>query len=334
MGVDPGRGVVTRTSDSGRDDPDPERPGTGTRRRRLWVGVTAAVLLVGGATAAIDWTGGDEDAGGSASRSSTARPSLPTGWPGPDNTGVPAGVRLTPYTGPCTISTPQTLKGIDARSCEAILVRSRDVVIVESLLPRVDTTEGDASVALVDSEVEAGTWVDGAVWGSNITLTRVEVTGASASVHCADNCEVTDSWLHEQFNTPGASFHLNAFISSGGSNILLRHNTMACTPQVNDTDGGCTADVSVFGDFAPMRKVTIDHNLFVANPTGVPWCLYAGYDPGKPYGSSPSDIVVTDNVFERGDTGHCGKFGAATSFLSRGNTWSGNAYDDGTPVLP
>ncbi|CAI9398624.1 DUF4082 domain-containing protein [Nocardioides sp. T2.26MG-1] len=269
---------------------------------------------------------------------SPTNPTPPTGdWPGPDNTGMPSGTALTAYSGPCTITRPTRLTAVDATSCDAILVRSAGVVISDSLLPRVDVTDGrDDSVTVTDSTVRGGDWVDGAVWGSNITLTRVEVTGGQHSVHCGDQCTVTDSWLHEQYNPAGRSFHNNAFISNGGNTMVVRHNTLACTPQVNSSDGGCTADLSLFGDFEPIRDVRIERNLFVANPTGISYCLHAGHNPGKPYGTDPRGVQVVDNVFQRGNNGRCGVWGAVTSFLEdgTGNVWSGNVWDDGTALRP
>ncbi|GAA4710857.1 hypothetical protein GCM10023349_32260 [Nocardioides conyzicola] len=261
----------------------------------------------------------------------------PGAWPGAGNTGVPSGTTLTRYTGPCTISRPTTITAVDATSCGAILVRSPGVVISKSLLPRVDATDGgDDAVTLTDSTVRGGSWVDGAVWGYNITATRVEVTGGQHSFHCADHCTVTDSWLHDQYNPTGLSYHNNAFISNGGNTMLVRHNTLACTPQVNSSNGGCTADLSLFGDFEPIRDVRIEGNLFVANSTGIGYCLHAGYNPGKPYGSNPTGVQVVDNVFQRGTNGKCGVWGAVTSFLSSatGNVWSGNTWDDGTALRP
>ena len=258
-------------------------------------------------------------------------------WPGPATTGVPAGTTLRPYGGPCTITEPTTITGVDATSCDALLVLSPDVLITDSLLPRVDATAGEsrpASVTLVDDTVRAGEWEGGAIWGYNITATRVEVTGGQHSVHCNDNCTVVDSWLHHQWNPDGQSFHNNAFISNGGTDMVIRHNTLHCTALPNSTDGGCTADLSLFGDFDPISHVTIDHNLFVANARSISYCLYGGHSPGKPYGDNPTYIQVTDNVFQRGSNDKCGVYGPVTSFKvhGKGNLWSGNTWDSGAVI--
>lgn len=257
-------------------------------------------------------------------------------WPGARSTGVPAAARLRPYRGPCTITRPSRIVGVDATGrCDAILVRAPKVEISDSMLPRVDATAGgSSSVTVVHSTVRGGEWSDGAVWGYNLTLRRVEVTGAQHSVHCAGNCRVIGSWLHAQYNPAGQSYHNNAFISNGGTGMVLRHNRLACTPQVNATDGGCTADLSLFGDFDPISRVHVVDNLFVANSTGISYCMHAGYNPDKPYGDRPTHILVKDNVFQRGTNNKCGVWGPVTSFRGggTGNEWSGNRWDDGRVV--
>jgi hypothetical protein len=78
----------------------------------------------------------------------------------------------------------------------------------------------------------------------------------------------------------------------------------------------------------------VQGNLFHATAGG--WCGSFGENPQKPFGSASSAIVVADNVFQRGNTGKCGAFGAATSFAGHrtGNVWSGNHWDDGHLVAP
>ena len=261
-----------------------------------------------------------------------------TGWPDGSNTGVPAGTVLTPYDGPCTITVAGTvIDAVDASACLAIVVRARDVVIRRSLLPRVEQTDWttDWSVTVSDSRIDAGDWVDGALWGYNLTAERVNITGGQHSVHCAGNCTVTDSWLHGQYNPDGRAFHTNAFITNGGADMLVRHNTLHCDSILNSTNGGCTADVSLFGDFDPVERVTIENNLLKANDSSISYCAYGGYQPSKPYPVS-TYIVYRGNTFERGPNGRCGVYGPVTSWLASaaGNEWSGNVFDDGTPVNP
>jgi hypothetical protein len=241
-------------------------------------------------------------------------------------------VSLGSYSGPCTITAANTVIDSKQISCDVVIVKASGVKITNSKLVRVQVDSDSASVYIADSDL-SGTGDQIATVGfQNATVVRSDVQGGQASVQCTVNCTVQDSWLHNQALPPGANWHVNAFISNGGGNVVLRHNTLACTVQVNSADGGCSGDASIFGDFAANNGFTIDHNLFVANP-GVAYCLYAGYDPGKPYGGNPTNIVVTNNMFQRGTNGKCGAYGPDTSFLSgNGNVWSNNVWDSGASL--
>ena len=261
----------------------------------------------------------------------------PSTFPGPDNTGVPAGTALTPYTGPCTITSARTLSGVDATgACDALLIHTTGVVIENSLVPRIQSIfqDGGSSVTITDSDVRAGETSTGGLWGYNITARRVDVTGGQHSFHCNDNCEVTDSWLHDQYNPKGEGYHNNAFISNGGSNMVIRHNTLHCTSILNSTDGGCTADISLFGDFGPIDNVTVENNFLRANNSSISYCAYGGASDTKPH--EATNVTFTGNVFERGTNNKCGVYGPVTSFDTRaaGNKWSGNVWSNGGAVNP
>ncbi|WP_170111000.1 DUF4082 domain-containing protein [Antricoccus suffuscus] len=260
-------------------------------------------------------------------------PPATTSFPGPSNTGVPAGVALTPYSGPCTITTPNTVIDAKAISCD-LVIAAPNVQISRSTTKHIDSDSDSASVSITDSEVDGGTSETPAVGYSNITMKRVNVHGARVSVLCGSNCSISDSWLHSQYMAPGSDWHVNGYVSNGGSNVLVQHNTIACDVQDNSNGGGCTGPAASFGDFAPLSNITYDNNLFVASPGG--YCLAAGLNPSKPYGSNPTGIVVTNNVFQRGNNGKCGAFGAATSFPAggSGNVWSNNSWDDGKILNP
>jgi hypothetical protein len=224
---------------------------------------------------------------------------------------------------------------IDARrvACDLIIEAPR-VRISNSETQRIEVGPSPASVAVEDSIIDAGGWIGAAVGLHRFTLKRVEVRGGQHSVQCEEDCVVVDSWLHAQALPAAAAWHNNAFISNGGSNMLISGSVLHCEPSLNSAGGGCTADLSLFGDFGPVSNVRVQGNLFHATAGG--WCGSFGENPQKPFGSASSAIVVADNVFEHGSTGKCGAFGAATSFAGQhpGNVWSGNHWDDGAPVAP
>lgn len=313
-------------------------------RTRRAAGVVVAVLVVAGLVLVthlvLDGDGPDGRDGARAEGSTGATAPAAVHYPGAKDTGVPPGTELTRYAGPCTLTEPAVLTAVDATAaCLAIVVQAAGVRIEDSRVPRVESTATNVdptfSVEVVDSEVVAGGWIGGAVWGSNITLRRVDVTGGQHSVHCGSGCVVEDSWLHDQSNPAGEASHNNAFLSNGGSHMVVRHNTLHCTPQLNDTGGGCTADLSLFGDFEPVRDVLVEDNWFSANDSSVSYCAYGGNEPGKPFPQA-TGVVFRDNVFERGANGTCGVYGPVTSFGAgaAGNDWTGNTWDDGATLTP
>ena len=290
-------------------------------------------------TAANPEDSADSRAGEPSAPAATNEPTLDA-YPDADTTGVPPGTELTPYVGPCTLTETVELVAVDATEvCPAIVVQAAGVRIEASRVPRVESTatqtDPSFSVEVVDSEVVAGKWIGGAVWGSNLTVRRTDVTGGQHSVHCGTGCLVEDSWLHDQFNPPGEAAHNNAFISNGGSDMVVRHNTLHCTAELNDTGGGCTADLSLFGDFEEIRDVRVEDNLLKANSSSASYCAFLGDAPGKAYPVA-TGVVVTGNVFERGPNGLCGVYGPVTSFAAdaEGNVWSDNTWDDGTELVP
>jgi hypothetical protein len=83
-------------------------------------------------------------------------------WPGAHNTGVPDGVALTRYDGPCTIEENHTR--LDARlvDCERLRIVAEDVTITRTRINgRIDTPDPrdekySFSFVIEDSEVHVG----------------------------------------------------------------------------------------------------------------------------------------------------------------------------------
>jgi hypothetical protein len=97
--------------------------------------------------------------------------------------------------------------------------------------------------------------------------------------------------------------------------------------------------MSGYPDFAPIKNATIDKNLFLSNNVGAGFCAYGGGTAGKPFSNdatNATNIVFTDNVFQRGANGRCGDFGHVTDYISgrTGNVWTNNLFDNGTTAPP
>ncbi len=253
-------------------------------------------------------------------------------WPYEGNTGPASSVALTNYTGPCTITSTTV---IDSKNinCGGIVVKGSLTIRNSNVNSYFDGDYG-FNLIIEDSFVNGGNSSAPAIGYGNLTIRRSEVIGGQHNILCADNCVIEDNWLHSQYNQPGGSFHNNAYISNGGSNQNIHHNTLFCSPADNSTGGGCTADASIFGDFATMRDVTFDFNLFHATPSGGA-CGTFGYNRSKPFGNNPTNIAVTNNIFQRGTNNKCGVNYPVTSFLEANvNVWLNNKFDDGVVVPP
>jgi hypothetical protein len=275
---------------------------------------------------------------------STSPSEPPTGWPGADNTGVPAGTTLTAYTGPCTITTPDTV--IDAKTVNCDLdIRTTGVQITRSQVNGAITGTTGATYTVADSDVDAapGTTKRGVTaigdGGGVATVLRSDVRGGNRGIYCVNGCTVRDSYIHGI--EVQADWHASAVRM--GQNVTIVHNTLWCDAPDNSTGGGCSADLTGYPDFEPIRNNTIDDNLFKATPGG--YCAYGGGSNGKPYSGDPTNatgIKFRNNVFERGTTlgDHgtytCGYYGAISDFEPgrTGNEWTGNRYDDGTVLNP
>ena len=259
-------------------------------------------------------------------------------FPNAQTTGVPAGVALSAYTGPCTIQTDNIV--IDAKiiNCD-MRILAQNIKITNSVINGPIYSDSDyfnGSFSMTDSEVRMPQSAGTGVGDVNFTLTRVEVTGGSRSVNCAANCTVQDSYLHGQYTDRRGIDHESAIRM--GSNSTIRHNHIACDATPVPPDAGCSAALTGYGDFAIVQKNTIDNNLIDGGPDGsVGYCSYGGSTTGKPYSNGVNNIKFTNNIFRRGDGGKCGIWGPVTSFDSNapGNVWTNNLWDtDGKTVPP
>lgn len=262
-------------------------------------------------------------------------------WPGVNNTGVPAGTTLTTYTGPCTITANNTVIDAKTINCD-LIIQAANVTITKSRFVNgsVSTDENSSgySFTISDSEVNIGNRAGTGIGAVNFTATRVEVTGGNRSMHCWHDCTITDSYVHGQFTDPSGTYHESGIRM--GQSLTLRHNTVACDAPDVPPDGGCSADLTGYGDFGPVQNNTIDKNLFVASTGG--YCTYGGSSSGKSYSSQTNHIVFTNNVWQRGSNPNdhggytCAYYGSNTAFDSAatGNVWTGNKYDDGSTVAP
>jgi hypothetical protein len=200
-------------------------------------------------------------------------------------------------------------------------------------------SSGHHSVSLTDTEVDSGYGDYPTICCGRYTLLRVNAHGGHNAAQCENNdtyCTITDSWLHGQLDGKSLGsngWHLGGFLSDGSDNITLKHNTVACD-HVAEGDGGCTGDINLIPNFAPVHGAQIDSNLMVANIDSA-FCTYGGEKSTSQYPHS-DHVVYSNNVFQRGTNSNCADYGPVTSFNvnGTGNQWTNNVWQNGGTVAP
>lgn len=258
-------------------------------------------------------------------------PAPSTGWPGPDNTGVPAGVTLNQRGALTVTQDGAVIQNQHIRG--ELLIQAANVTVRNTRVTGwVRLYDADASLEMVDSEIIDPDYVVRGLTNHHITLKRVEIRGFVQSMECNQHCYVYDSWLHGQHFPPGEDWHHgDGILIDGGSNFVFRHNTLACDAPATG-GGGCSAALALYngpsdgrgGYQRTMRNTVVDNNLFKASVAG--FCAYLG-------GAQSDNVDVTNNVWERGSSGKCGVYGPLVNPPKDANSeWSNNRYTDGTLI--
>jgi hypothetical protein len=260
-------------------------------------------------------------------------------FPGPSNTGVPAGTVLTNYTGPCTITAAGTVIDSKTINCAPLAVQAVNVTVRNSKVNGgIETPNQGGSVTVTDTTIDAGdvyaTTNEGmrAISGSNFTAVRIQATRGVSGAWCEYYCEIRDSFICCQDRDEGGHAHESGVRLGSGTlpnSQRLIHNTIRCDGPEVPPDAGCSADITGYGDFDYIRNNLVQKNLLEWSPSGG-FCAYGGSSASKPYATG-SNNTFQDNIFQRGPTGKCGVYGAMTDLAAgvRGNTWTNNRWDTG-----
>ena len=230
-------------------------------------------------------------------------------WPGVDNTGPNAAASsMSTYTGSCTISAANTVIDSKVVNCRTIVVAASGFVLKNSYLNGgIVQSGGNPSFTVQDSFIDSGVMYPAAssgapagkyacgdtgnatsdcgVTGSNFTILRTEIINSNRAAYCEapGPCLIQDSYFHGTNLWPDASNLAHASSVREEQGLTLRHNSLHCSytgPFVNG-EIGCSANLTGYPDFAPIKNNTVDRNLFVA-AAGAAFCAYGGGTAGKP----------------------------------------------------
>lgn len=271
-------------------------------------------------------------------------------FPGPNNTGVPAGTTLTNYAGSCTITTAGTVIDSKTVNCGVLDIRAQNVLITNSHINGrvyLDTDRcGSASFTIRDSRVHTSDKGNRALRACSFVAERVNLSGGGSMVECI-SCTIRDSYLHDPLEDLDGRHH-NSTIRAGG-NSVIEHNTLHCAVQsydANDGSGessGCSGNQTGYShDATVMYNSTISRNLYMGTTGG--FCAWGGSTGGAGAGQV-RNIKFIENVFQRGTTPAynwnpvryiCGLYGSVANLELDlpGNEFTGNMWDNGKPLTP
>lgn len=311
---------------------------------------TSSKKATGSSSGGSSGSSGGSSGGGSSSGSCPNAQHTPGGpdgfggcWPYSGNTGIPAGTSLSTYTGGCTVTTDNLTLNAKTINCDPLTIEATNVKITKSKINGsvlIDDPGAGYSFTITDTEINVGSIAPGStdddsgIGKSDFVATRVNVYGGKRGIWCEYDCTVKDSWIHDQAPDPSGTAHESGIRM--GDHSTIQHNAIWCNAPDYPPDAGCSANLTGYGDFAPIQYNTIYRNLFVATTGGA--CAYGGSsgdDGSKPYGDQARNIVFEDNIFQRGSGGKCGFYFPITDFDDSrpGNEWTNNRWDDGS-ILP
>lgn len=293
----------------------------------------------------------------------TEPPAPMAAWPAAHNTGYPKGlpgdtrapVTLTPYSGPYTITTPNTtIAGKDIRS--TIYVRAPGVVIMNSRFlmnnAQAININNVYHATIVDTEID-GQGLDNSAGGISLvgdgsyTMIRVNAhrSGDIARINWG-GVAVIDSWLHNPLCIQ-SSCHNDILQSTNGNCRLGIDSINGRVPGTTDNNDGnyCiklvhnrlenqhtqTSCILLKADQNNIHDVLVKDNLFNGGGYTVYW-----YDSNdlSTYHSTNGHFI--NNRFMRTPSGYWPKGGYwGTHAIRAGQLpeWSGNVWDDnGAPI--
>lgn len=240
----------------------------------------------------------------------------PAGFPGPDNTGVPAGTQLRD-SGSLTITEPGTvISGLNIDGC--VNIQASDVTIEKSKIscgreqgPAVQVANGLSGILLVDVEIDGKGVTGSTICCGGYTIRRANIYNTIDGPRMGSNTVVEDSWIHHLSRVEGS--HNDTIQTTGGSNITVRNNRLDVYNP--DTDDLFNAAMMVGSESAPLRNVLFEHN----------YCNGGNYTINIRSDTDAANVVFRNNVFGRDH-----RYGVVSGSSHPGVTWEAdsNVYAD------
>ncbi|MGX7676051.1 hypothetical protein [Plantactinospora sp. DSM 117369] len=252
----------------------------------------------------------------------SAPPTPITYWPGPGNTGVPAGTALR-NSGSLSLRTAgQVVSGLNIVGCVTVaaanvqILRSR--ITCNSTTYSIRTLAGATNLLIQDVEINGMAKNSASICCGNYTLRRGNVYNMIDGPRLADNTRIFDSYLHSLARVAGS--HNDVLQSTGGNNIIVRHNTLlSYNPVTRDPFNSC---LTIGSETSPsLTNLTFEDN----------YCNGGNYS----IGISPR-LIGSNILFRNNKYGRDYRYGVVSGWNRPGVIWerATNVYfDNGQPVV-
>ncbi|WP_131745324.1 hypothetical protein [Frankia sp. Cppng1_Ct_nod] len=257
-------------------------------------------------------------------------------FPNADNTGVPAGVTLTNYTGPREITKANTvIQNVRISGGGRITISAPGVVIKNSVISTDDTFDvsmndnvANASVVVQDSEFvgsyDTSPHSEMAIRGKGWTIERVEIRGYRDGGGPDGNNTIENSYIHD-FVVSSECEHADGLQGLGNTNnIAIRHNT------IDMALDHCMAGVVQLGtENGGNHNVTVDDNWLA----GGAWVFYSSLLPS---GNTSDNIRFINNRLSKKHFATYGNYGVCANWIANaaGVAWYGNVDVDSGATIP
>jgi hypothetical protein len=242
--------------------------------------------------------------------------SASTGFPDATNTGVPAGVTLTPYYGDLVITTAgAVIEGLDIHG--SVTIAADNVTLLNC---KVTTSEqfvvnsrGATGTIVQNCELNGlgGTSNSMGIIGGQGTFQGNNIYNVENGINVeASGVLIKDNYIHSL--SASGSPHYDGIQMSGGFNdITILHNTVIA---VSDGISG-NAAVYATNDFGGINNVVVEDNQLI----GGAFTCFVDYKPAK--AGTLTGIQFTNNVISPGWWGYVTFLNGNTSNL----VWQGNS---------
>jgi hypothetical protein len=248
----------------------------------------------------------------------TASPSPPlpptSEWRNSTNTGVPAGLTLTPSGSLEITQTGAVISGLDIKG--EVVINASNVTLQNCKITNsgywvVKIADGVTGAVVQNCEINGvGTGNDGShgILGSG-TFIGNNIYNVENGITLQGSAVIRDNYIHG-LKASGAPHYDGIQIDGGISNVTISHNTVI-------NDWGQTSAIMIDNYFGPISNISVDNNLLAGGG-------YTVYSSNQFTGGSVSGVSFTNNHMGRGHWG-------ITNFIGTSPTYTGN-INDGTAL--